>query len=72
MLSGDESPIKQGFPVRTPGSATATVLAARTFTNSGRTAHSPGTNTLKEVDDTKVSSCEGFGVAIAVAKKIRY
>jgi hypothetical protein len=39
---GAESPIKQGFPVRTPGSATPTVLAARTFTNSGQTAHSPG------------------------------
>jgi hypothetical protein len=30
-----ENPVKQGFPVRIPGSATPTVLAARTFTNSG-------------------------------------
>jgi hypothetical protein len=42
MLSGAQSPVKQGFPVRTPGSATSTMLDARTFTNSGRTAHSVG------------------------------
>jgi hypothetical protein len=70
MLSGDESPIKQGFPVRTPGSATATVLVVRTFTN--RTNHTFARyKHSQEVEDTKVSSCEGFGAAIAVSEKIR-
>jgi hypothetical protein len=69
-LSGAQSPVKQGFPVRTPGSATPAVLAMKTLQIAYKPHIRPAMNPLKEVDDTRVSSCKGLGAAIAVSERI--
>jgi hypothetical protein len=68
---GSKAPLNKVSPLELPGRPRPPCWLRELLQIANEPHIRPAMNPLKEVGDTRVSSCEGLGTAIAVSERIR-